>query len=71
MAIRVFNIAYECKYTNDGVNNKIILEEEKQVKKLDINFYKLGFISKNGFDKQIDQSKYICYSLDQFYDFDK
>lgn len=64
-------IAYECKYTNDVVNNKIILEEEKQIINLDINFYKIGFISKNGFDKEIDQSKYICYSLDQFYDFDK
>lgn len=64
-------IAYECKYTNEVINQKVIDEEENQVKNLDINFYKLGFISKNGFAKEIDKSKYICYSIDQFYDFEK
>lgn len=64
-------ISYECKYTNDVINNKIINEEENQVKNLDIKFYKLGFISKNGFSTDIDKTKYICYSLEQFYSFDK
>ena len=51
------------------VSNKIILEEENQIKNLDINFYKLGFISKSGFKNDVDKSKYLCFCLDDFYNF--
>lgn len=60
-------ISYECKYTNTLINNKVINEEEEQVKNLDINFYKLGFISKEGFEKNVDKEKYNCFELDDFY----
>ncbi len=62
-------ISYECKYTNELISNKIIKEEEMQIKSLDINFYKLGFISKNGFKSDVDKSKYNCFTLDDFYNF--
>lgn len=60
-------ISYECKYTNSKIDNKIINEEENQTKNLNIDFYKLGFISKSGFDDEIDKNKYKCISLDDFY----
>ena len=64
-------ISYECKYTNSKVDLKVINEEEKQVKDLNIKFYKLGFISKNGFTKNIDKNKYNLYELKDFYKFKK
>lgn len=64
-------IAYECKYTNEKISNLIILEEINQTDNLEINFYKLGFISKSGFKVDVDKNKYICYSLKDFYNFDK
>lgn len=60
-------ISYECKFTNSKINNKVVNEEINQTKNLDINFYKLGFISKNGFDAEVDINKYILYSLSDFY----
>lgn len=54
---------------NERVCNKIIVEEENQIKDLEINFYKLGFISKSGFKNDVDKSKYICFCLDDFYNF--
>ena len=60
-------IPYECKYTNASVGIKEIREEETQVQQLNIKFYKLGFISKNGFDSNLDLSKYNCFVLKDFY----
>ena len=60
-------ISYECKYTNSKINNKIITEELNQTDNLDIIFYKLGFISKEGFENDVDRNKYNCISLDDFY----
>lgn len=62
-------VSYECKYTNSKISLKVIEEEENQVKNLDIEFYKLGFISKSGFEDNIDKSKYNCYTLSDFYKF--
>ncbi len=64
-------ISFECKYTNDPIGEEVIQEEEEQVKNLDINFYKLGFISKNGFASGVDKKKYQCFSLSDFYNLDK
>ncbi len=61
-------ISYECKYSNNAIDNRVI-EEERQTAGLDIGFYKLGFISKRGFSPQVDKSKYNCFSLIDFYDF--
>ena len=60
-------ISYECKYTNSAITNKIIEEEIKQTQNLDIHFYKLGFISKSGFSKDVDKEKYNCFCLSDFY----
>lgn len=62
-------ISYECKYTNSKIDNRIILEEEKQAQNLNIGFYKLGFISKNGFTEDVDKEKYNCIYLDDLYSF--
>ena len=62
-------ISYECKFTNSKINNKIVVEEEQQTKNLNITFYKLGFISKNGFSDDVDAEKYSCISLSDFYNF--
>ncbi len=62
-------ISYECKYTNSKIDDKIIKEEEKQTKEINIDFYKLGFISKNGFESNVDTQNYNCISLSDFYDF--
>lgn len=61
-------ISYECKYKNTPINTKDINEEEYQTSNLpNIDFYKLGFISKSGFDENINIDKYICFTLDDFY----
>lgn len=60
-------VSYECKYTNSPVTLEIIEEEIEQTKNLDINFYKLGFISKSGFSNDVDKEKYNCFSLSDFY----
>ena len=62
-------ISYECKYTNSLIDLKVIKEEEKQIKDLNIKFYKLGFISKKGFSKDVDKKKYGCYELSKMYEF--
>ena len=61
-------ISYKCKYKNTPINTKDINEEEYQTSNLpNIEFYKLGFISKSGFDENINIDKYICFTLDDFY----
>ena len=60
-------ISYECKFTKDKIGKKVITEEEEQIKNLDINFYKLGFVSKNGFKNDFDKEKYNLFTLKDFY----
>ena len=60
-------ISYECKYTNQPVNMSVINEEEQQTKNLNINFYKLGFISKNGFSDNVDKTKYNLIDLNDMF----
>lgn len=60
-------ISYECKYSNYPVTNRIVEEEFAQTQNLNIHFYKLGFISKSGFDDEVDKEKYKCFSLSDFY----
>ena len=63
-------ISYECKCTNETIDNKVIQEEERQTNNLGVKFYKLGFISKRGFSSHVDQSKYNCFTLEDFFDFE-
>lgn len=60
-------ISYECKYTNEPVNNKVIIEEKQQTIDLGMNIYKLGFISKNGFAENVDRNLYNCVCLEDMY----
>lgn len=61
-------ISYECKYTDSPIIDTDINEELYQTANLpDINFYKLGFISKNGFDNSVDKTKYHTFVLDDFF----
>ena len=63
-------IAYECKFKDKPLSKKTINEEEYQIISSGLNVYKLGFISKSGFDKNIDQDRYNLFSLDDFYKLD-
>ena len=61
-------VSYECKYRNAPVNRRDVAEEEKQTSNLpNIRFYKLGFISKNGFAEGIEADKYNLFRLSDFY----
>lgn len=61
-------IAYECKYSDSPVSQNEIDEEVSQTDGLpDIHFYRLGFISKQGFAKSINPSNYIFFSLSEFF----
>lgn len=60
-------ISYECKYSDSKIGASVIKEEEEQTTDLNIEFYKLGFISKRGFTSDVDKTKYCCYSLSDFY----
>lgn len=58
-------IFYEVKYTNNNIDYKIVNEEISQLQNLDIKYYNLGFISKNGFTNVED--KYIKITLNDIY----
>lgn len=61
-------ISYECKYKDSPINSSDINEEITQTSNLpNIKFYKLGFISKNGFEKDINLSEYNTFTLEDFY----
>ena len=60
-------ISYECKYTNNKISNKEINEEIFKSKGLELDFYKLGFISKSGFIDNITNNNYNLISLNDFY----
>ena len=58
-------VFYEVKYTNEKINNTIINNEIKQLEKINISYYNLGFISKNGFN--INNNNYILITLEDIY----
>lgn len=58
-------IFYEVKFINDLVGDTILKEEINQLKDLNINYYKLGFISKNG--STLDKDKYNLFNIDDLY----
>lgn len=60
-------ISYECKYSDSKIGASVIKEEEGQTTDLNIEFYKLGFISKRGFTSDVDRTKYCCNALSDFY----
>jgi len=58
-------IFYECKYTKNKVDDKVVNDELHQLSKVNLGYYNLGFVSKNGFN--LDTNKYILISLDDMY----
>ena len=58
-------IFYEVKFTKELIGESVLHEEMNQLKNLNINYYKLGFISKNG--SNLDKGKYILYDLNDLY----
>ncbi len=57
---------YEVKFTDSRLNDFVIKEELRQLKKLGIEYNKLGFISKSGFDVK-ENDGYKLISLDDIY----
>lgn len=60
-------ISYECKFTNGPINNDIVSEEKRQILDASLPCYKLGFVSKNGFSKDLEKGDLNLYSLEDFY----
>lgn len=60
-------ISYECKYTQSPISKFVINEEEYQTKLANLGIYKLRFISKAGFDNNIDINKYNCFDSKNIY----
>lgn len=57
---------YEVKFTAEPVNDAVIDEEIKQLNEAPVEYNKIGFISRSGFN--ISQpEKYILYTLDDIY----
>ncbi len=59
-------IFYECKYKEKKLDEQLINKELEQVKKTNLDCYKYGFFSKNGFVENIDDN-IIQYNLDDLY----
>lgn len=60
--------SYECKYTDAPLRKAVVEEEEAQTRGLDIDFYRLGFVSRSGFSKDVDSNKYVLITLDDLYE---
>ena len=58
-------VFYEVKFTKELIGNHVLNEEINQLKELDINYYKLGFVSKSG--STLDKNKYNLYDLNDVY----
>ena len=60
-------ISYKCKYSDSPVDTADVIEEENQILDNGIDFYRLGFISRSGFDREVSKEKYNLISLSEFY----
>lgn len=58
-------IFYEVKYTNSLVDEHIVKEEIEQLKKINLKYYNLGFVSKKGFNNI--SNDYRLITLDDIY----
>lgn len=59
-------VSYECKFTS-SLKEKDIKEEIDQVKNLNIDFYNLGFISKEKYQPTKEYQNYTFLSIEDFY----
>ncbi|MDO8168023.1 DUF234 domain-containing protein ['Melaleuca sp.' phytoplasma] len=67
-------IAFECKWTNQKIDNRVVYELENKTSKIN-NFAitKLGFFAKSGYDQKLTtnsktNSNYLYYQLEDLYD---
>lgn len=61
-------INFECKYSKKPVSMKDIYIENNQANKVLNHFYKLAFISKSGYTKDVDKKEYILFDLNDLFD---
>ena len=61
-------IVYEVKYTNKKITNNVINKLKLQLERCNVNYYKLGFVTKSGFDLESEE-KYNLITLENLYDF--
>ena len=63
---------FECKYTKNPIDYKVIYEEKRQTFSLPIGPVRLGFISRNGFELDENEKKDLTlFTLDDFYHIDE
>jgi hypothetical protein len=60
------HIFYEYKFTNEKVGLNVF-KEERQLKDLKLDYYKLGFFSKEGFERGDWSKNCLCFTLDDLY----
>lgn len=62
-------ISYEVKFTNGAITDKVIDEEIKQIETSNLDCYRYGFISKNGFklNKYANDKQLILLTLEDLY----
>lgn len=59
-------IYYEVKYTNATIDDRVVREEKEQLQALNLKYYKLGFVSKTGFNIS-NPNDYILIGLNDIY----
>lgn len=62
---------YLTKYSKDALTNAEIQEKIAKLNELKVKNYRLGLISSSGLSDDIDQSKFIIYSIDNLYELTK
>ncbi len=62
-------IIYEVKYRKSKLTNRMIQEEIDQLSKCNVSYYKLGFISKSGFESEDNRNSYYLRDLKDLYTF--
>jgi AAA+ ATPase superfamily predicted ATPase len=60
-------IFYECKFTKEKVGPGVFQEEKDQLDNLSLDYYKLGFFSRSGFEKGEWAKDCLCFSLSDLY----
>lgn len=59
---------YECKYQKGVMTAAVIAAKKQQAEDFGLDFYRYGFVSKNGFGKETASGSDILVTLDDLYD---
>lgn len=60
------NTFYECKFTNERINQSIVDEETRQLKEANVPYYRMGFFSKSGYDLD-ENDRDLYFTLDDMF----